>query len=278
MTDPKISVVTPSFNQARFIEENIRSVLAQSYPNCEHIIIDGGSSDGTLEILKKYPHLTWISEPDRGQSHALNKGFRMATGEIIGWLNADDTYCENVFHVVANHFAKPEIMVVCGDGFDIDEYGKRLRSRISRGISTKDFIKYWWWKYEYTQPAIFFRKKVFDEIGFLDEGLHYAMDHDFFIRLSLKCTFHHIPLPLANFRLYTTSKTGQVYQKALPGSIWELHRVSKRYWGNPTQAKYYGYFFSFLGGLLFSLSKNLFFVPGSKSRMVVKRLLTKVSS
>ena len=278
MTDPKISIVTPSFNQAPFIEENIQSVLQQNYPSFEHIVIDGGSTDGTIEILKKYSHLRWISEPDRGQSHALNKGFNTATGDIIGWLNADDTYCENILHVVAQHFIHPEVMVVYGDGFDIDDYGNILRKRISRGISTEDFIKYWWWKYEYTQPAVFFRRKVFDEVGFIDEELYYAMDHDFFIRLSLKYTFHHIPLPLANFRLYSASKTGRVHQKALPGSIWELHRVSKRYWGNPMQMKYYTYLFSFLGGLLFSLSKNLFFVHGSKSRMVARRLLTKVSS
>src|SRR6058998_2090201 len=89
---PGFSIITPSFNQARFLEENIQSVLTQAGVSVEHIVVDGGSTDGTVEILKSYPHLRWISEPDRGQSHALNKGFRMATGEILGWLNADDSY------------------------------------------------------------------------------------------------------------------------------------------------------------------------------------------
>ena len=96
---PKISIVTPSYNSAKFIEDCIQSVLKQNYPNFEHIVIDGGSTDGTVEILKQYPHLKWISEPDEGQSDALNKGFKMAEGDILGWLNADDVYLKNVFQL-----------------------------------------------------------------------------------------------------------------------------------------------------------------------------------
>jgi len=270
---PKFSIVTPSMNQAQFLEGTIRSVLGQQYPNVEHIIIDGGSTDATLDILKKYPHLRWVSEPDRGQSHALNKGFKMATGEIIGWLNADDTYCPNTFTLVASAFERPGVMVVYGDGNEIDEQGRIQRVRKSRGISSDSFIKYWKWKYEYTQPALFFRKRVFDVVGFLDERLYYVMDHEFFLRLSLQYELQYIPAVLASFRLHGTSKTGQVYKKILPDSVWELHRVSRRYWGSFTRLKYYEYLFSFCGGILLSLVKNILFVRGSKSRGALSRLL-----
>ena len=106
VSTPKITIVTPSFNQGKFIDENIQSVLTQNYPNFEHIIIDGGSIDGTVDILKKYSHLKWVSEPDRGQASALNKGFRMATGDVIGWLNSDDSYLPGTFEVVARAFDK----------------------------------------------------------------------------------------------------------------------------------------------------------------------------
>ena len=263
---PKFSIITPSMNQARFLEENILSVLAQQYPDVEHIIIDGGSTDATLDILKKYPHLRWVSEPDRGQSHALNKGFKMATGGIVGWLNADDTYCPNALTLVASAFERTGVMVVYGDGNEMDERGRVQRVRKTRGISSDSFIKYWKWKYEYTQPAVFFRKDVFDSVGFLDERLYYVMDHEFFIRLSLHYEFHYIPAVLASFRLHDESKTGQVYKKLLPDSVWELHRVSRRFWGKPSEGKYYAYMLSFAGGLVCSFFKNIFLVKGSKLR------------
>ncbi len=106
---PKISIVTPSYNSAEFIEDCIQSVLKQNYPNFEHIIIDGGSTDGTVEILKKYPHLKWISEPDEGQSDALNKGFKKAEGDIIGWLNSDDVYLPGTFNKVADILSNDKI-------------------------------------------------------------------------------------------------------------------------------------------------------------------------
>ena len=105
MEYPKISIVSPSYNQSDFIEEAILSVLHQNYPNFEHIIIDGGSTDRTVELLKKYPHLIWVSEPDEGQSDAINKGFKLATGDIIGWLNVDDYYLADTFQKVNRHLS-----------------------------------------------------------------------------------------------------------------------------------------------------------------------------
>ncbi len=275
---PKFSIVTPSLNQATYLEQNIKSVLAQNYPFVEHIIIDGGSQDGTIQILKRYPHLVWVSEPDQGQASALNKGFRKATGEIIGWLNADDTYLPDIFHLVARSFEGPENMVSFGDANEVDEIGNILRARKSRGVSSENLIRYWWWRYEYTQPALFFRRSVFETIGMLDEEFFYVMDHEFFIRLSLRYPFSYIPAKLANYRLHPVSKTGRVSGRAIPDSVWELHRVSRHHWGAPLEWKYYSYALSFVGGLFLSLGKNLSFVKGSKSRLLWERLFTQTVS
>ncbi|HEY6191517.1 MAG TPA: glycosyltransferase family 2 protein [Bacteroidota bacterium] len=274
---PKISVVTPSFNQAGFLEQNIQSVLDQHYPDVEHIIIDGGSTDGTLDILKKHSHLCWVSEPDRGQTHALNKGFERATGDIIGWLNSDDTYFPDIFRMVASQFEDPKVMVLCGDGFEIDENGKQTHPMLSRATDPEVLIKYWKWRYEYLQPAFFFRRTVFDEVGFLEESLYYVMDYDFFIRLGLRYPMTYLPKPLANLRLHSTSKTGTNIRKIIPGYILEMHKVSRRYWGRPTEFRYYGYLISFLGAVVLSILKNILFLKGSKSRMIVERTLSPTS-
>ncbi len=273
MPGPKFSIITPSLNQASYLEENIRSVLAQQFPTVEHIIIDGGSTDGSIEILKKYSHLRWVSGPDGGQAAALNCGFRMARGEIIGWLNADDTYCMDAFEQVARSFEEPGVRVAYGDAYEIDERGSILRPRDSRGVSAQNLIKYWWWNYEYTQPTFFFRREVLDAVGFLDEGLFYVMDHEFFIRLSLRYPLRYVPLRLANYRTHPVSKTGRISQRLLPDSVWELQKVSVRYWGSPSDMRYYSYLFSLALGMIYSLGKNLFFVPGSKSRLVLRRLI-----
>lgn len=275
---PKISIVTPSFNQGQFIEANIRSVLDQGYPDVEHLVIDGGSTDDTLEVLKRFPHLKWISEPDRGQTHALNKGFRMATGEIIGWLNSDDTYCPNIFHLVAEQFARPDVAVVCGDGFEIDAQGVRTKPWTSRSASPEILIRYWKWKYEFLQPSFFFRRTVFEHVGYLDEDLYYVMDYEFFIRLGLRHTFQYVPVPLANLRFYPETKSGRNVNKVLPGYIVEMHKVSRRFWGKPTELRYYSYLGSFLGALMVSFLKNILFVPGSKSRIALTKFLKPAST
>lgn len=212
-TSPFISIITPSFNQAPFLDEMFTSVATQHYDNCEHIVVDGMSTDSTLEILHSLgsnndrSNVFWISETDSGQSEALNKGFRLAKGEIIGWLNSDDRYRPNCFDHVARAFRDhPEIDIVYGDYRLIDESGKPLRLR--REIEFNEFILLYHRVLYIPTTATFFRRRIFDENNWLDEKLHYAMDLEFFIRLSKRgYRFMHVPEVLADFRLQPNSKT-----------------------------------------------------------------------
>ncbi len=202
---PKISIVTVSLNSAQYIEDNIRSVLMQNYPNVEHIIIDAGSNDGTIDILKKYPHLIWISEPDKGQSEGLNKGFKRASGDIIGWINSDDCLVENSLYRVADFFIRnPDEIAVVGDQIIIDEFNNEIDIIRSQPYTFKYLVDK---SKGITQNSIFFRSFVFQKIGYLDENLHYSMDYDFFIRVASIKMIPYMPVPLAKFRLHVGSKT-----------------------------------------------------------------------
>jgi len=202
----KISIITPSLNQDKFIEECILSVRNQSYANKEHIIIDGGSSDGTLSILKKYSDsIYWISELDRGQSDAINKGFRMASGDLIGWLNADDIYEPNIFGTVSDYFNRnPEIDMLYGDFKLINESGETIRLIQEYNFDYKAL------KFGINSiagQAVFFKKSILKNTGFLDINLHYAMDYELWTRISKDFNIQHIPQVLGNFRLYSNCKS-----------------------------------------------------------------------
>lgn len=220
----KISVITVSFNQSQWIEECIRSVYEQNYPNVEHIIVDGGSNDGTVEILKKYPHLLWTSEPDEGQSDALNKGFRKATGDIIAWVNSDDAMCEGSLEAIDRFFSEnPDKYVVVGNQVLIDENSKILR--VAKG---KPFSEEWLLngvRSAVTQNSTVFRKEVFEKVGYLDESFHYSMDRDLFIRLAHNYKIYAIDKDLAKFRLQSESKTCTSKLKFYN----DLKRIRKKY-------------------------------------------------
>jgi len=228
---PKISIVTPSFNQAQFIEETLRSVSTQQYPVLEHIVIDGGSTDGTVQILKRYcstpgwEHLRWISEPDHGQSDALNKGFRMATGDIIGWLNSDDLYEADSFEKVAKSFEQnPLVDFIYGDYLIIDETGKTLISK--KEIDFDWEIMLCGLNY-IAQPNVFFRSGVFKELGYLNDSLHYVMDYEFWLRAAAHgCRFQHIPSAFAACRWHLGAKT----VSRNPRIREELLSVREKYW------------------------------------------------
>jgi len=228
---PKITIVTPSFNQGQFIEETICSVLDQNYPNLEYIVVDGGSTDQTIEVIRKYePQLSsWVSEKDRGQVHAINKGLARATGEIFGFLNSDDLYMPGTFAVVGEYFEKrPETEWVCGDTIMFEE-GRP--DELIETVVPKSAAHCLSWAYTAAQPGHFWRRELLGD-GF-DEAWPYDFDHDLYVRLLLaghKCQY--IPRPFARYRLHEASKTvaenhrqiaefdrsAEVYENLLEGS------------------------------------------------------------
>lgn len=224
---PKISVITPSFNQAGFIEQTIRSVQNQDYPNFEHIIIDGGSTDGTIEILKKYSHLKWISEKDKGQSDALNKGFKKATGDIIAWVNSDDWYEPGTFYSAVRFFQEnPDKNIVMGNCNLVDENGNIFDRVINYERGFEELKNYKVSRSIPTQPAILFRKKLLAESGLLDISLKYVMDYDLWMRLAKKNRFFHINKTFANYRFHQNAKIGDMnWEKIFP----ECEKVVQRY-------------------------------------------------
>jgi glycosyltransferase involved in cell wall biosynthesis len=211
---PKITVITPTFNQAVFIERTILSVLNQNYPNLEYLVFDAGSNDGTLEILKKYSDsLTWFSEPDHGQTDAINKGLRLCTGDVITFLNSDDEFAPGALGKVGEYFlAHPQIAWVTGKCQVIDQQDVEvlklvtlyknllLRTHSSQLLKIVNFI---------SQPATFWRRKVLDEIGYMDETLEYVMDYDYWLRITCKYPISFLDEVLAKFRTYPASKTRQ---------------------------------------------------------------------
>lgn len=210
----KISLVTPSFNQAQFLEDCLLSVKAQGYPQVEHIVMDGASTDGSVDILKTYSarpgweYLKWKSEPDEGQSDALNKALRVATGDIIGWLNADDRYRPNCFRAISRAFEKyPSADILYGDYTYIDESSHVWRVR--REIDYSWFILHYLHMLYIPTPSSFYRRRIFEEGNWIDTKFDYAMDYEFVVRLAHRgYKFKHIPALLADFRLHSASKTG----------------------------------------------------------------------
>jgi glycosyltransferase involved in cell wall biosynthesis len=212
---PRISVVTCSFNQAQYLEATIKSVLDQKYPNLEYIIIDGGSEDGSVEIIKKYSERLayWVSEPDKGQTDALIKGFERASGEILAWLCSDDLYEPYTLHEVANAFLQnPQWRVVYGDSVWIDSDNHFIRPKKEIGFNR--FI----WLYEGSnyipQPSTFWRREVYDQVGGLHARWEHAMDADLWIRFAEVTHLHHVPRRWSRMRDYPEQKNRQWRKEA----------------------------------------------------------------
>lgn len=206
---PLVSIVTPSYNQGPYIKTNLLSVMNQDYPNIEHIVVDGGSTDNTLDVLKKYENkynLKWISEPDKGQSDAVNKGFEMAEGEIIGWANSDDAYFDTqaISYVVSEFQKSPDIDIIYGDGVYIDE-----QNTVLRVCHTVPWLNYNRLRRRtfFFHPSVFFKRKIVQEYR-LDINLDFAMDYEYCLRLAKdKFKFGHVNKILSAFRTHPTSKT-----------------------------------------------------------------------
>lgn len=203
---PRVSIVTPSYNQGQFIEETIRSVLLQGYPNLEYIVIDGESSDDSVGIIRKYePWLTyWVSEPDNGQTEALNKGFGRTTGSILTWLNSDDRLQPRAIQSAVKFYLQhADVGVVYGDFNQIDEY-----SDVRASCKAPDFDVYRQIIHNLIpQPASFFRRTVWEQVGPLNNELHYLMDLDLWTRAALYFPIVHIPILMADMRFHDASKT-----------------------------------------------------------------------
>ena len=207
---PKISIITPSYNQGSFIEKTIQSVLSQDYPNIEYIIIDGGSTDNTIEIIRKYDKWItyWESEPDRGQSHALNKGFARATGDVFAWINSDDYYEHCSINKVMKLFVNSEIMIVNGNCMMHDTHSNKTFLDKAGEITTSRMLRYWTPFFCPPQPSIFFRKQVWQEVMPLNEKLNYTMDLDLWLKMSLKYKFTYYNALLSHYLIHQTSKSG----------------------------------------------------------------------
>jgi len=201
----KISIITPSFNQVEFIEHTIRSIFAQDYPELEYIIVDGGSTDGSVDVIRKYAdRLTWwVSEPDKGQADAINKGFRRASGDIVAWLNSDDMYAPGVFSDVNAVFeANRDIGMVYGKAVSFDHDGSPLNELQIGDWSLKDLVTF----HIICQPAVFMRRSVLEQAGYLDDGYHMMLDHHLWLRIAQRTKIHHVPRLWAFARHHAEAK------------------------------------------------------------------------
>ena len=227
MKNIKITVVTPSYNQGEFIEDTILSVTGQEYNNFEYIIIDGGSKDNTVEIIKKYESKIhyWVSEKDNGQTDAINKGMKKATGDIVCWINSDDVLLPNTLQWVADYFnTHNDIEFLNGLSLEIDRQG--YIKRLIHILQNKWFARKGC--FNVCQQGMFWRKSVFSKVGYLDETFHACMDWEFIIRLyENNINMAQINKPLGAVRIYGETKT------AMGGDIWtkDWEKLSTRYNG-----------------------------------------------
>jgi glycosyltransferase involved in cell wall biosynthesis len=211
---PRISIITPSYNQGQFIEETIRSVLLQGYPNLEYIIIDGGSTDCTIEIIKKYQQWItyWVSEPDRGQAHAINKGIERSTGTILGYLNSDDYYLPGTLSKIARYFNQfPDTALLHGRCFYVNEIGEKVGEQFGDIQYLEEILNLWdvWWKKrQFVQPEVFWSKQITEQVGRFNEELNFVMDYEYWCRiLQLSGKVGQLDSEVACFRLTKTQKS-----------------------------------------------------------------------
>lgn len=248
--NPLVSIITPSYNQGKYIRRTIESVINQDYENLEYIVIDGESTDNTLSILEEYnDKLIYISEKDKGQSHAINKGFKLAKGEIVAWLNSDDIYESNCISKIVKEFMNNQnVGLIYGDGYTFDENDDNIKKfSFIQNFDRWVLINIW----DYIlQPTTFFRKSYLEKINYLNINLKYCMDWDLWIRLSCISEVYYLKEPLAYARIYEETKTSSGGKERLK----EIKSLMQYYSGkkNPT-----GYLFYYTEWLYNNNTKKL---------------------
>jgi glycosyltransferase involved in cell wall biosynthesis len=231
----KFSIITPSLNNGQFIRDTIQSVLDQDYRNFEHIIIDGGSTDETIPLLKKYSHLRWISEEDTGQSNAINKGFKKSNGDVVAWLNSDDYYERNIFSKVAEFFKNhPDCRFLYGDITLVNLQKAPLAQMRGANLNFENLLKN---PDIIRQPSCFWRKEAIAKVGMLQEELALVMDYDFLLRTMVEFRAYYINENLSYFRVHEGCKT----KRQIKRQHREIRDVMKKH-----TALYFYYFFRLL--------------------------------
>ena len=259
---PLVSIVTPALNMGRFLEETIRSVLDQDYPRIEYLVMDGGSTDTTLEVLERYrDRLRFVSAPDGGQAAAINRGFDLTSGEIFAFLNADDTYLPGAVSAAIEGFLRrPQAGVIYGNAWHVSEGGSRIAAYPvepfdAARLARRCFI---------CQPAAFLRRDVFTAAGKLDPTLRFALDYDLWIRVARRSSMQKIDAFLAASRMHAASKTMGQMRLAMEETI----RVLKRHYGYVPYNWLYGYEHHRLTGQLLALQP-----PGFSASSALSSLL-----
>ncbi len=200
-----VSVITPSFNQAAYLEQTINSVLDQDYPRIEYFVADGGSTDGSVAIIKKYADKLawWVSEKDRGQADAINKGFTRATGDIVAWLNSDDYYLAGTVSAVVKVFEEhPDVVLAYGNMLAVDEHGKTFNTLIYKQLTLEDLLCF----QIIGQPAVFMRRSALQSAGGLDPAFHFMLDHHLWIRIAQRGKILHVNQTWAAARYHAEAK------------------------------------------------------------------------
>lgn len=224
---PRITVITPSLNQGEFIEETIRSIVMQGWPDLEYIVIDGGSTDGTLKVIRTYePWIAyWVSEPDDGQADAINKGLRRATGDIVTWFNADDVYARGAFVAVAAAWRRNPRAIYAAPVANFDVLGHETLIR-PRNLTVEGVVQYWSGRALWHDPGLFWSRAAIETVGEVDAALRYAFDYDYLVRGLQQCPVEMIDSVVARFRVHRRSKMVVGAERMMA----ETTAVSRGYW------------------------------------------------
>ena len=235
---PLVSIVTPSYNQGQFLEATMRSVLEQDYPNIEYIVVDGGSTDGSADIIRKYADRLawWVSERDHSQTEAINKGFAHATGDIHAWLNSDDTYTPHAIREAVEYMqAHPEVGMVYGDSDYIDEQGRVIGRFRAAQTDLRRLLQGY---VHIPQQSSFWKGDLWRKLGPLDPAFHYAMDYDLWVRFTADgAVIRYTPQLWANFRIHLEGKTVATTNGCWPEML-KVYRRMGRSWIGILPAKY----------------------------------------